>query len=306
MLQVAKYSTGAMVTVLGTAVVQYAYFDATYKPLSPPEGTTEGIVRRAAPKVLCDTSGQHRAEENSTLLQEKQMKAASPLPKSLRILFVGDSLIAGVGCTKGEAILPRQLAQSIANELNVEVSWRAWALIGGDVRQLQTQIIPEISKYMNAAAASGGADCHGVRVDAVVVMCGLNDWKRVLSGEKTPEVFYNDLASLVNALHYHFNPKCRVILPALPLHLTTAFPQPLFSFVLTLAEAWDMQKQRLAGEAVAAVDFVCCPPDFGNKGICVDGVHPNEDGYAMWAEHISLAIAEKLAGSSIVAQSKIK
>lgn len=186
-----------------------------------------------------------------------------------------------------------------------------------------------------------------VHVDAVVVMCGLNDWKRVASGTKSPSQFHDDLHALTDALHARLGSQCRVVYPALPLPWTTAFPQPLFSVVLTLSNAWDAQKQRLAREvgnsgsraaaaasdslvkrellsgpapavaegAVAstpaaeevdakgalpppfrrAVDFVTCPPDLGGPwNLASDGVHPNEDGYALWAEHIASALASKL------------
>jgi lysophospholipase L1-like esterase len=178
-------------------------------------------------------------------------------------------------------------------------------------------------------------------VDAVVVMCGLNDWKRVATGTKFPSAFHADLRTLTAALHGRLGDECRVVLPALPLFWTTAFPQPLFSVVLALANAWDAQKQRLAdeggtaavghGAATAAaqqpspgllggpssaaassaaeqprrppplprshraVDFVSCPPDLGGPwNVAADGVHPNEDGYAIWAEHIARHLASKL------------
>jgi len=189
-----------------------------------------------------------------------------------------------------------------------------------------------------------------VHVDAVVVMCGLNDWKRVASGTKSPSQFHADLNALTEALHARLGPQCRVVYPALPLPWTTAFPQPLFSVVLALSNAWDAQKERLArevghrpsaaqagaaasasplkrelltgpapavSEGVAAsvpppteelqvesaspppfqraVDFVTCPPDLGGPwNLASDGVHPNEDGYALWAEHIASTLASKL------------
>jgi lysophospholipase L1-like esterase len=286
-VRAAKFGAGTAMTVLGTVVAQFAYFDSTYKSLSPPKGVTEGVERRrSAPAAHSKLSGQ--------LAKEMGTAGTTNATRVLRIIFVGDSLIAGVGCTQGEAVLPKHVARSIANDLGIDVSWRSWSLVGGDVRQLQDHIMPKIEQFLLATATTPEE-----RVDAVVVMCGLNDWKRVASGTKSPQVFYDDLASLAAALHGKLGPQCRVILPALPLHLTTAFPLPLFSVVVALAEAWDLQKQRLADEAAAAaigarlpIDCVSCPPDLGGAGgLSTDGIHPNEGGYEIWAEHIAHNIA---------------
>jgi lysophospholipase L1-like esterase len=138
------------------------------------------------------------------------------------------------------------------------------------------------------------------RVDAIVLMCGLNDWKRVLRGDKSPAQFKRDLELLTEALHDHFGRDCRVILPALPVHWITAFPEPLRSFVLQLADAWDDQKRQLAAERSSSRRRE--EPDEGPmeafvpartmvKGqlpvLASDGVHPNDHGYKVWAEHIA-------------------
>ena len=87
------------------------------------------------------------------------------------------------------------------------------------------------------------------------------------------------------------------MLPALPLHWTTAFSQPLRTVILALAETWDEQKRLLAARRAGAVassarpglvHFVEVPPDDRGGGILArDGVHPNESGYELWADHIA-------------------
>ncbi len=74
-----------------------------------------------------------------------------------------------------------------------------------------------------------------------------------------------------------------------------AFPEPLRGVVLQLAEAWDEQKrllshaQRAARPGGGRIDFVVVPAavDAGRSIVCVDGVHPNEHGYGIWADHIA-------------------
>jgi hypothetical protein len=79
-------------------------------------------------------------------------------------------------------------------------------------------------------------------------MCGLNDWKRIFRGDKSPDSFHHDLTCLVKELRLRLGPECRVVLPALPLQWTTAFAQPLRYFVLGLSGLWDAQKKKLADE----------------------------------------------------------
>jgi len=144
-------------------------------------------------------------------------------------------------------------------------------------------------------------------------------------------------------LHSRLGADCRVVLPALPLHWTTAFHQPLRCVVLALAEVWDDQKLRLAqaaqtapvaaaaptarqaapfgsGGAVAvadagddagvvgvgaaaapppgavagAVEYVTVPWAWRPGILAPDGVHPNEDGYELWADHIAEGLVAAL------------
>ena len=87
-------------------------------------------------------------------------------------------------------------------------------------------------------AAEGGSGIVGSEgfdpeVDAVIVMCGLNDWKHF--GKSTPAEFRADLENLTDVLHQAFGAKCHVVLPALPVSWTTAFPQPMRSAVMVVS-----------------------------------------------------------------------
>jgi hypothetical protein len=105
---------------------------------------------------------------------------------------------------------------------------------------------PELDKYSKESPNTR-------KVDVVVFMCGLNDFKRVVEGNKTPEQFYHDLRLLVNGIHNRFGKECHVILPGLPMHWTTAFPSPMHSLVVKLAQVWDDEKKRLANESLSNV-----------------------------------------------------
>ena len=94
-------------------------------------------------------------------------------PSRKTIVFMGDSVVKGVGCRRvGEGpTLPRHVAEVVAEQLGVEVGWRALGETGADIPMLREQFIPLLRREVERCAQSGE------RVDAVVVLCGLNDMK---------------------------------------------------------------------------------------------------------------------------------
>lgn len=84
------------------------------------------------------------------------------------------------------------------------------------------------------------------------------------------------------------------------MHLASLFPRPLHFLVTAAAEAWDAQKQRLSAKAAlravgSTVLFVEKPTPSGGLSyyggakmlLSADGVHPNDAGYAQWADHLA-------------------
>jgi len=234
----------------------------------------------------------------------------------------------------------------LADTLNVDIEWVAFGKVGGNVQTLHETLIPKVKDLVKASD-----DSRPAKVDAVVVMCGLNDWKVALLNGQTPTDFRKKLESLAAVLHAEFGQDCHVVFPAIPVYWTTAFPQPMRAFVLKLCDVWDVQKEKLAaqsrllrermriqslvpgraaleetdpedGGAAAStpagmIDFVTVPritaetvrhrvsgiqasmlshegpgddeialSDLPFSLMAADGVHPNEDGYHIWADHI--------------------
>ena len=85
------------------------------------------------------------------------------------VLFVGDSLVTGVGqdpaSSHGPA-LPRAVADIICRVLRVDCTWTAIGQTGANIATLHSKLLPAVVKEVAAKQESGQ------HVDIVVVICG--------------------------------------------------------------------------------------------------------------------------------------
>ena len=169
---------------------------------------------------------------------------------------MGDSVVTGVGCRRevGEGpVLPRRVAEVIAQQLGVEVAWTALGETGADVPMLRDQFIPVLQREVERCAESGG------RVDAVVVLCGLNDIKACFLWcqpfTRHPGSFRQALHELIDEIHEVAGHQCAVLLPAMPIDSSPRFNRfwPLSLLVHSSSDVWERQKQL---EAEAGVCFM--------------------------------------------------
>ena len=94
-----------------------------------------------------------------------QSQAQAPLPPPpprgerslLNLLFVGDSLVTGVGCcpegARGPA-LPRSVAEEVSHLLGRDVQWTALGHTGGNVREIVTSQAQLLATYLLPATTS--------------------------------------------------------------------------------------------------------------------------------------------------------
>ncbi len=190
-----RLGAGGAAGLVALASGQGLYLRSQYKPLPEPKGPLRGVVRwaRDAPlpqvlrplrRTLSTTSastavgeGQSRLRNMLTVLsgrslpqqqqqqqqqqrrwrrQQQHVSDDGELPRR-NILFVGDSLVTGVGCSHDTPVLPRVVAELIAHRLRVDVSWTAIGQTGGDVRRLHDELLPAVSREVMAAEKVGRA-----------------------------------------------------------------------------------------------------------------------------------------------------
>ena len=140
---------------------------------------------------------------------------------------------------------------------------------------------------------------QGQRIDLVVVLCGLNDFKHAYtSWRRTASGFRHELRELVAAIQQEAGVDCTVVLPAIPVQHAPVFSGvwPLQPLLAHLAGLWDEQKEALHDHArrIAFVRNASDPGGYATPDYwAVDGIHPNDEGYRLWGEHIAQAIVRQ-------------
>ena len=280
-----RFRTVAAVTTAPVAVLGAQLWYLRFKFKLPPDacGPTAGIV--AAPAGASSSSRQRN------------------------IIFLGDSIVTGVGCSREASerdgpVLPVRVASILAKQLGASVSWKCVGETGTDVRMLQTRMLPKLRDEVQRV------DGAGQRVDAVVVMTGLNDIKECFLFAQPslhPWFFGRALASLLTEVCEIAGAGCACIVPGHPIEVTPRFNQfwPMSWVVPAIVRMWEDQK-RVAAETAQAqedttiasstarclIEYLQPPPHmvammWGQDYFASDGMHPNDNGYALWADVIA-------------------
>ena len=227
-----------------------------------------------------------------------------------RVVVVGDSLVTGVGCRMDRCdgpTLPRRLGEALADAIGADVEWVAVGAKGADLAAIRRDVIPSLGSRRRRRddddERRSSSSSSSSRIDAVVLMCGVNDFKHALTGRQSPAAFHADLIRCVDDIKRALGDDVWVILPGMPMQLATIFPPPLRYLAVHASDAWDAQKRKLC-DAAARVRFVPSPSSeamqsaagAGVAMVAVDGIHPNDAGYGAWAHHIAKSVAPVLLG----------
>ena len=207
--------------------------------------------------------------------------------------------------------LARAFAARASERLRADVEWRALGFKGADVRGLRDKLIPALREAMRGDDGDeeevDGSVTRATTPDAVVIMCGINDAKRVVVG-RTSANFRSELRQLVEEVRAVVGDECVVVLPATPIEAATLFPPPLAWVATRMNDLWDEQKAHVSALTKNVV-FVTKPSLNSLRQsaseatgrvadtitlICGDGIHPNDVGYDAWARHIADACVPSL------------
>lgn len=185
---------------------------------------------------------------------------------STRLLFMGDSSVAGVGVDDISQTLAPQVVHFMYGRTGEPVSWRAAGANSAMAKDLRDHVLPNIDE----------------RDFTHIILCvGTNDMKNYLTASR----FKKGFGGLLYAIHARW-PHARVIWsPVLNMPDVPSLP-PILTWILKLrtqiinSMGYRMCRER---QAIAAT-----PMDVrGDDGFAIDRFHANAKGYHFWAEHLS-------------------
>lgn len=166
------------------------------------------------------------------------------------------------------------------------VVWNTVARTGADVRELQ-----QLLAQQDSPKAADTEDLF----DIAVVLCGVNDGKKLLHG-RWPSVFREDLSALVSDLRQKA-PDAHIHVPELPAYAHAPLFQtwPMCHLIQLFFDAFEAQKRFLADEG--HIHSPAPPPEKMPSATnpnhwAVDGVHPSCEGYRLIGEWLGAALAE--------------
>ena len=197
---------------------------------------------------------------------------------ALRIVFLGESTVAGVGARTQEAALPGHTSAALARALGRPVAWRALGRNGVTVARTLRQLVPALPAE---------------RPEVVLVALGVND----VIGFTPLRAFRGEGRRLIGALR-DYTSGLLVFAAVPPMARFPALPQPLRAALGLRARLLDAELQGLAASAPGCL-HVPMDLDLDDPSLMAgDGFHPSERGYAAWGESLAAAMASCYAALS--------
>jgi len=222
----------------GVVVAQSMYLLSVYVPMPAPPGDTFGLERwhgaaaaaAAAQRSLSPLphdhadAPAHRPGESGDGRSASGAASARALRQRRNVLIIGDSLVVGIGC-KDMLVLPQSLCRQISDLLQVDISWRAVGVNGGDVRTIHKEVLETVKRFQldretsyreylanleAAALATSGRASGAAPTDAVLALASSRENSQQLLHhhlQQTPPHLRGAGAALFDFVRTHYQLK---------------------------------------------------------------------------------------------------
>jgi lysophospholipase L1-like esterase len=192
---------------------------------------------------------------------------------ALRLVGIGDSVIAGVGVGTTDRSVVARSASALAAKLDCRVEWQAVGRVGADAGEVAQELVPAVPAK---------------KTDLWVVSVGVND----VTSLKSTRRWRADLEALLGALQAHSPDSVTVLLGVPPMGTFPLLPWPLRGLLGLRAASLDQ-----VGKAVAESRDVLhrpyaralLPGQFSG-----DGYHPSPAGHQAIADDVAARAAPVL------------
>lgn len=193
----------------------------------------------------------------------------------LRLIAIGDSIIAGVGASTVDKALVGRTAESLAASLGRAVEWHAIGRSGIDCAGVLSDLLPTLPN---------------ARVDVFVVSVGVNDITALTRTSK----WRRNLNELLSELTRHSPGAVIAVAGIPPLREFPLLPEPLRSLIGFRGESLDRLTRTLVAAHPRALHV---PVDFEThvERFCPDGFHPSEASYVEFGRAVAKHVVCRLA-----------
>jgi lysophospholipase L1-like esterase len=206
--------------------------------------------------------------------------------KTLKLLSIGESTIAGVGVDYHKNGFTGALANTLSRELENNINWRVYARSGYTVKQLCKKIVPKIEESST---------------DIIVIGMGGNDAFTLNS----PKKWVNDITNLINLLQSKFPDTPIFFTNMPPIKEFPAFTKTIKFVIGNLVEILGNQLNNVVNnnenvyyynEIVTLKNWSKrhALPNNNSKIYFSDGVHPSKLTYHVWGEEMAGFIKSKI------------
>lgn len=198
--------------------------------------------------------------------------------KSIRMLAIGESTIAGVGVQTHSEGFTGTLADSLCRQLHADVYWKVYAQSGFTAKRVAQEIIPKISEN---------------EIDLLIVGIGGNDAFTL----NTPGRWKKDVKELIKNLRRKF-PNAPIVFCSMPPikefpaftplikatvgNLVEILGEELQGIIKTYEKVFYQQTVLTIDNWNKKFDLDCAVTDFFS-----DGVHPSPLAYQTWAKDMA-------------------
>lgn len=206
--------------------------------------------------------------------------------KTLHILSIGESTIAGVGVAYHKNGFTGALANALSKELKSNINWKVYAKSGYTVKQICKKIVPKIEE---------------TSTDVIVIGMGGNDAFTLNS----PKKWIDDISNLIELLQDKF-PNVPIFFTNMPpIKEFPAFTKSIKFVIGNLAEILGEElyffvknkKNVFYNDEIIKLKTWSKRhqlPNNNSKIYFSDGVHPSELTYQIWAREMGYFIKQKL------------
>jgi lysophospholipase L1-like esterase len=187
-------------------------------------------------------------------------------PDPVRLIAIGDSIIAGVGCRTLEKACVGQTARQLSERLGRGVDWVSLGRTGSTTSGILRNLVPTLP--------DGEADYF-------LISAGVND----ITGLKKIPDWRERLLALLEALRSH-SPKARIVMLGIPpLGRFPRLPQPLRAVFGLRARGFDQAASKLLASQLNVV-YASFDQDLRPEEFAPDGYHPSEASCAEIAREL--------------------